>query len=93
MAATLKPHELSLHVANSCGRVAVCSCGWYGIVHPAHPGPKPSARSRRAAAEAAEGLAAAEHRHHVTLAGPITWTMPAGQFVPAVLNSRRFGHA
>lgn len=51
-------HELTVHETNARGAVAICGCGWYGIVHSARryqkPGTKTVLVQRDHAAEAAE---------------------------------------
>jgi hypothetical protein len=91
--ATLLTHELALHTTNSRGIVPVCSCGWLGTVHPTHvrPGHAPGRQER--ARERANEAAEAQHREHVKRDGPLTYTLPPEQFIPVVLNTRRFGHA
>ncbi|HET9247718.1 MAG TPA: hypothetical protein VFO15_18080 [Xanthobacteraceae bacterium] len=91
--ARLATHSARYSRTNSHGVVAVCHCGWIGAVHPAHRAISKSEAKGRWLWELAEQAAEAEHAEHVKRDGPLTYTMPPEQFVGAVINTKRFGHA
>lgn len=90
---TADAHPLRLTKTNSYGIVAVCGCGWVGSVHPSWvevlPGNTRGARQY----DKAMAEAAAEHREHVKIDGPLRVHLVPENFVGTVLNTRRFGHA
>ena len=58
-------HELTLHETNARGAVAVCGCGWYGVVHPAHHYKVPGAATIKTVRDGACDAARAEHARHL----------------------------
>jgi hypothetical protein len=86
-------HTLTLSKTNSYGIVAVCACGWIGGVHPSHHEERPNGKRGARDYDGALAKAAAEHRHHVKVDGPLRVHLVPENYVGTVMNSRRFGHA
>lgn len=93
MTRTADAHPLTLHTTNSYGIVATCGCGWSGIVHPSFTQRAPGSKRNRRNYDAARFDAAAEHRQHVKVDGPLRVHLVPDNYVGTVLNTRRFGHA
>jgi len=92
MGAANDTHACQLSRTNTHGVVAVCTCGWYGIVHPTYRVTNANGkRGRRSYAEAEEA-ATIEHGGHARAVRPLTATLCPEQFVGQVMNLRRFGH-
>jgi hypothetical protein len=86
-------HTCALTRTNSAGVVAVCSCGWYGIVHPSHVSvPLDGKRGKRVYTDA-EAAAIEEHVMHERASRELTFTRPVEQYAHTVINTSRFGHA
>lgn len=58
-------HELTLHETNARGAVAVCGCGWYGVVHPAHWRRTRKGDKAKINREPCVNAARAEHSRHL----------------------------
>lgn len=93
MTTTATTHRCQLTRTNSYGVVAVCACGWYGVVHPSYRHVPPRAVRGRREYGNAEAKAIAEYEDHVRDDGPLRVTLAPEQFVGTVINTKRFGHA
>lgn len=85
-------HGCQLTRTNTHGVVAVCTCGWYGIVHPTFRATRENGKRGRRVYEEAEAAAVMEHGGHTRAVQPLTATLCPEQYVGTVLNFRRFGH-
>jgi hypothetical protein len=86
-------HACQLTRTNSHGVIAVCTCGWYGIVHPTYRKVRDNGRRGRRVFSEAEKAATIEHGGHARASRPLTATLAPEQFLHIVHNTSRFGHA
>lgn len=86
-------HKLTLSMTNSHGYVPVCACGWIGNVHSSPPTHDKHGKVKGHDYEKGMAGAGTEHQRHVLDVILLYGVPTAENFVGAVINTKRFGHA